>query len=156
MQTIRLRKRSGFTLIEIIIVVVILGILASIAMPKLVENIDKARATEAFSMGASYAKAVNRCLDDETGGSSAITVNGTHMTNCSTYSGIGMTTPAQTDSFDYTVVPPAAGTPTGGNVFTARGRFSGSTTADTVSLTVKGDGTVTKACGGKFAKMCKS
>jgi prepilin-type N-terminal cleavage/methylation domain-containing protein len=44
MKTAGSNTQKGFTLIEIIIVVVILGILAAIALPKLTENIDKARA----------------------------------------------------------------------------------------------------------------
>ncbi len=41
------KKLSGFTLIEVMIVVVILGILASIIVPKIMGRPDEARATKA-------------------------------------------------------------------------------------------------------------
>ncbi len=41
------RAQSGFTLIEIMVVVVILGILASVIVPKIMDNPDKARVVKA-------------------------------------------------------------------------------------------------------------
>lgn len=40
-------RASGFTLIEIMVVVVILGILASVIVPKIMDNPDKARVAKA-------------------------------------------------------------------------------------------------------------
>jgi general secretion pathway protein G len=45
-----MRKRSsGFTLIEIMVVVVILAVLGALVVPKILENVDKARVTRAQS-----------------------------------------------------------------------------------------------------------
>ncbi len=41
------RAQGGFTLIEIMVVVVILGILASVIVPKIMDNPDKARVVKA-------------------------------------------------------------------------------------------------------------
>lgn len=41
------RHQTGFTLIEVMVVVVILGILAAIVVPKVMDNPDKARVTTA-------------------------------------------------------------------------------------------------------------
>lgn len=53
-----LRNKKGFTLIELIIVIVIIGILAIISMPKYFANIDKARKAEALATLGSMRDAV--------------------------------------------------------------------------------------------------
>lgn len=47
MKRITLRSQTGFTLIEIMVVVVILGILAGIVVPRLLDRPDEARRTKA-------------------------------------------------------------------------------------------------------------
>ena len=56
-----LKKKSGFTLIEIIIVIVIIGVLASLALPRLSNQIRVAQATEAITMLGKYMKAIDQC-----------------------------------------------------------------------------------------------
>lgn len=46
-QCSRVRRQRGFTLIEIMVVVVILGILAAMVVPKVLDRPDQARATAA-------------------------------------------------------------------------------------------------------------
>ena len=48
-QKIERRAQGGFTLIEIMVVVVILGILASVVVPRIMDNPDKARMVKAKS-----------------------------------------------------------------------------------------------------------
>jgi general secretion pathway protein G len=43
----RKNRQSGFTLIEIMVVVVIIGILASVVVPRIMDNPDKARTAKA-------------------------------------------------------------------------------------------------------------
>ncbi len=42
-------RQNGFTLIEIMVVVVILAVLGALVVPKILENVDKARVTRAQS-----------------------------------------------------------------------------------------------------------
>lgn len=77
-----LNKRSGFTLIEIILVVVIIGILAGIAIPRMGGKTEKAKISQAKSnitalgmaiqeyemMNGDYPSSLDQLLDESKGG----------------------------------------------------------------------------------------
>ena len=52
------RTRGGFTLIELIIVIVIVGILAMVAIPRYFANIENARRSEALTTLRSICEAI--------------------------------------------------------------------------------------------------
>jgi len=55
----QMRKKKGFTLIELIVVIAIMGILAAIIIPKFSGFQDKARATQAIVDGKQVATAID-------------------------------------------------------------------------------------------------
>ena len=56
-QSREISLESGFTLVELIVVVMIIGILSSIAIPSFMNAGDKAKQQEASTLVASYIKA---------------------------------------------------------------------------------------------------
>ncbi len=61
------KTQQGFTLIELMIVVAIVGILASIAIPAYQDYITKAKFSEALSLSDSYKTAVGMCIQENNG-----------------------------------------------------------------------------------------
>ena len=56
-----LRKRSGFTLLEVIIVIIIVGVLASLALPRFFSTVEYSRATEAMQAISTVRQSMERC-----------------------------------------------------------------------------------------------
>ena len=56
------RKNKGFTLLEIIIVVIIVGVLASLALPRLFSTVEFSRSTEALAAIGTVRAAMERCM----------------------------------------------------------------------------------------------
>jgi len=54
-------RQRGFTLLEIIIVIIIVGILASLALPRFLKTVEFSRANEALAQLSSIRRAMERC-----------------------------------------------------------------------------------------------
>jgi len=79
----KLNNKSGFTLIEIIVVLIIVGVLAAIALPSLFSNVAKSRGAEAIASLGPIKEAVEGCIQGHVGSENA---------SCSTQSGLIATT----------------------------------------------------------------
>ena len=55
------KNKSGFTLLEIIIVIIIIGILASLALPKFFKTVEFSRSTEALTALGVVRRAMDIC-----------------------------------------------------------------------------------------------
>ena len=58
----KIKKQNGFTLVELMIVIAIIGILAAVAMPMYSDYTNRARFANVISMTDSYKTAVNICI----------------------------------------------------------------------------------------------
>jgi prepilin-type N-terminal cleavage/methylation domain-containing protein len=78
-------NKSGFTLLEIIIVIIIVGVLASLALPRFFQTVEFARSTEAMNILSSAKRAADRC--------SIMGGAGANYTNCVTFPALAMDQP---------------------------------------------------------------
>jgi len=67
MKVKKLNKKSGFTLLEIIVVIIIVGVLASLALPRFFSTVEFSRSTEALNSLGVIRKSIIRCgmVDDD-------------------------------------------------------------------------------------------
>ena len=116
------KKQSGFTLIELMIVIAIIGILASIALPAYSQYTKKAKFSEVILAGSSVKGLVDLCFQtrgaqnldncdtlDKVGGNEADVTDGAQVASITMTSGdageFTMTGAASVDDVTYVLTP---------------------------------------------------
>jgi prepilin-type N-terminal cleavage/methylation domain-containing protein len=137
----QMNTQSGFTLLEILVVIIIVGVLASVAMPTLFRNVERARSTEAMNTMGIVKRGLDAC---------SMQFNGNYTT-CSTFGAAGMSDPSNGQGnpgshFNYAIVSPSA---TGFTVRATRMALDNGNSGDTINLVLNA-GIVTRSGNGAF------
>lgn len=107
-----IKKYQGFTLIELMIVVAIIGILAAVALPQYQQYTQKARYSDVNVSVAAVKTAMAVCLNLEG-----------VLASCDTYTEIGISQPAATDNVASVAIATTTGVITGTGT-TAAGAYT--------------------------------
>ena len=133
---------NGFTLLELLVVLIIIGVLATLALPRLLRTVEFSRTAEALNAFTNIRSAVERCELYK------------GLTNCTSWANLNMSNPgtAANAHWTYTVVP---NTPVSGayRIIAERGsnEDNSGSQGNTVSMTVNPTaGTITKTGTGPY------
>ena len=127
-------NKKGFTLIEILIVIIIIGVLASLALPRFFKTVEYSRGTEALTSLSSLRQSMGRCY-----------LKGTSFINCA-MGNLDVDDPsgAVRAHFSYTIIAPGASTFV---LRATRNTLDGGTAGETITITDDG----TRNGSGNFA-----
>jgi type IV pilus assembly protein PilA len=137
----RQRTRKGFTLVELAVVIVIIGVLAAFGVPRFLQSVEKSKASEAFNYLSAIQSAEERYLAQ----------NGTYA---STISSLDVTLPTPqyfTVPSTISVTPDSAGNPAWSLMLT---RNSNSSYAYTVNWTQSGFDTSSTSTIMTYPQIC--
>jgi len=117
-------NKSGFTLLEIIIVIIIVGVLASLALPRFFSTVEYSRSTEALASITAVRQAMERCY---------LQRNGSYA-NCNAFTALDLQDPATSPNAHFTYG--ISGTSATGYTLTAtRNTLDGGDGSSTIVLT---------------------
>jgi type IV pilus assembly protein PilE len=136
MKSILKKNRSGFTLLEVIIVIIIVGVLASLALPRFFSTVEYSRGTEAMTGLSVSRQSIERCY-----------LMRSNYTGCNNYTLLDVNDPGTSPNahFSY-AVSTAATTYT---IVATRNTLDGGDGASVIRLTFNGT-TVTRSGTGPF------
>ena len=132
-------NKSGFTLLEIIIVIIIVGVLASLALPRFFSTVEYSRSTEALASITAVRQAMERCYLQRNG----------DYTNCNAFAALDLTDPATSPNahFGYGISATSA---TGYTLTSTRNTLDGGDGSSTIVL-IQSSTNVTRSGTGSFS-----
>ena len=134
-----LNKKEGFTLLEIIIVIIIVGVLASLALPRLFKTVEFSRSGEALASFSSIRSAMERCYLQRGG----------NYTACTTFSSaLDVEDPALSPNAHFTYAISSSATTYA--ITATRNTVDGGNSGDVIQLFQSTTG-VSKSGGGAFS-----
>jgi len=139
-----LKNRSGFTLLEIIIVIIIVGVLASLALPRFFRTVEFSRSTEALSGMSAIRQSLERCYLMNSG-----TYVGCTLDDAANVNTLDLQSPGTSPGtlFTYAVANQSA---TGYTITATRNAANGGDGTSTVTITQTA-ANATRAGTGQFA-----
>ena len=132
------KKNNAFTLLEITIVIIVIGILASIALPRFLKTMELSRATEALAQLSAIRRAMDRCY----------LLSNTTYNSCANFTDLDLENPNTVPNAHFTY---GLGTPGATNftITATRNSLDGGDTASTITITENG----TKTGTGSFSNI---
>lgn len=133
----RKTNRSGFTLLEIIVVIIIVGVLASLALPRFFSTVEYSKATEAMQTLGIVRQSIERCY----------LTTSTYAAPCDNFNSLDVENPSNSPNNHFTyAIGSAAGTYA---IVALRNTRDGGDGTSLIMLTFNG-ATVTKSGTGVF------
>ena len=120
-------NRKAFTLLEIIIVIIIVGVLASLALPRFFSTVEYSRSTEALASLTSVRSAMERCFLGADG----------NYSSCTNFDVLDMEDPANSPNahFAYAISGASA---TGYTITATRNSVEGGDGSSTIAIVQTG------------------
>jgi prepilin-type N-terminal cleavage/methylation domain-containing protein len=137
------QKSAGFTLMEILIVMIIIGVLAGAALPQLFRRVESVKAGEALENMGAVKHAIEACA----------MARDNNFTACNDFAILGMTDPSYSATtnaaahFSYAITTAAGSF----QILSTRNTTDNGTGTDTVTLSRAATGAVTRAGTTAFA-----